>query len=166
MTKIIPASKAYARHIRISPRKTREVIDLIRGEKVGRALAILQATNRRAVVYVRKLLNSAISNAKINPQIILDELFISKITADNGPMLKRYRAAAMGRASMIRRRTTHLAIELATPEIQPVKTKVKKKMPLRRSRERVQKHSQKSAKKQSLKPLKRKETLKPLKSKH
>lgn len=122
---------------------------------MGRALAILQATNRRAVVYVRKLLNSAISNAKINPQIIPDELFISKITADNGPMLKRYRAAAMGRASMIRHRTTHLAIELAAPEVEVVKTKVKKKMPLRRSRKEIQKHSQKAAKKQSARPLKK-----------
>lgn len=111
--KIELVAKARARYIRVSPRKTRTVIDLIRGEKVGSALTILAHLNKRAKIYVEKLLYSAISNAKRNPAINPMELVISKITADGGPQLKRYRAAAMGRATMIRHRSTHLTIELA-----------------------------------------------------
>lgn len=118
--KIELVSKAYVRYIRVSPRKARLVINLIRGERVNGALAILASINKGARVYVRKALMSAISNARQNPTVNTDELFISKITADNGPMLKRYRAAAMGRAVMIRHRTTHLSIELAQ------KTKIEK----------------------------------------
>lgn len=125
MKKAELVSKAYARYIRVSPRKTRLVIDLIRGEKVDRALAILANLNKKAKVYVEKALRSAVSNAKVNPTVKTNQLFVSKITADNGPVLKRYRAAAMGRATMIRHRTTHLAVELAQ---RPAKaTKVEKK---------------------------------------
>ena len=106
-------SKAYTKYIRVSPRKLRQVIDLIRGEKANRALLILVASNKRASVYAQKTLASAISNARGNPAVKEDELFISKITADKGPMLKRYRAAAMGRATMIRHRTSHLKVELS-----------------------------------------------------
>jgi large subunit ribosomal protein L22 len=114
MTNITVVSRAYARYIRVSPRKVRQVIDLVRGEKVGRALATLASINKGARVYVEKLVKSAVSNAKLDPQVLTDELFISKITADGGPMLKRFRAAAMGRATMIRRRSTHLRVELAS----------------------------------------------------
>lgn len=114
-------SKAYARYIRVSPRKARQVIDLIRGEKINRALAILANIKKRAKVYVEKALGSAIKNAQQNPQVLTEELFISKITADKGPMLKRFRAAAMGRATMIRRRTTHLTIELTESTVKQVK---------------------------------------------
>lgn len=106
-------SKAYAKYIRVSPRKMRLVIDLVRGEKVDRALVILVNLNKGAKVYVQKLITSAVSNAKSNPAVSVDQLFISKITADNGPVLKRFRAAAMGRATTIRHRTTHLTVELA-----------------------------------------------------
>jgi large subunit ribosomal protein L22 len=119
-------SKAYARHTRVSPRKAKLVIDLIRGEKIGTALAILANTNKRAVGSVEKLLKSAVSNAKQSPTVNADELFISRITADKGPMLKRYRAAAMGRATMIRHRSTHLTIELSQAEVKKVKKAVKK----------------------------------------
>ena len=119
-------SKAHARYIRGSPRKARLVIDLIRGEKVPQALVILANTNKKAKVAVEKALRSAISNAKQSPQVLTNELFISKITADNGPTLKRYRAAAMGRATMIRHRTTHLTIELAKRAVEKVKVERKK----------------------------------------
>ena len=118
-------SKAYTRYIRASARKTRGVIDLIRGQKVNRALAILANINKGPKVYVEKTLKSAISNAKTLPAVNVDELFISKITADNGPMLKRFRAAAMGRATMIRHRTTHLSVELSK-EVQRQKQKTKR----------------------------------------
>ncbi len=123
MKKIEVVSKARARFVRISPRKTRGVIDLIRGKKVDLALAILASINKKPKVAVDKLLRSAISNARQNPQILPEELFISKIVADKGPMLKRYRAAAMGRATMIRRRMTHLTVELARTTAEKVTTK-------------------------------------------
>ena len=119
-------SKAHGKYIRVSSRKVRLVVDLVRGEKVNRALTILANVNKMCKVYVEKVLNSAISNARINPAVQTDQLFISKIVADNGPMLKRYRAAAMGRAVMIRHRTTHLTIELSKHEVkQTRKTKQK-----------------------------------------
>jgi len=137
MTNITVVSRAYARYIRVSPRKVRLVIDLVRGERVGPALATLASINKGARVYVEKLIKSAVSNAKLNPQVLTDELFISKITADGGPMLKRYRAAAMGRATTIRRRSTHLSIELASVKKKALRPA--KKMVRRQSRKKVQK---------------------------
>lgn len=121
--------KARARYMRVSPRKIRQVIDLIRGEKLIRALAILANINKGVKVYVEKALKSARHNAEQNPTVRANELFISKITADNGPMLKRYRAAAMGRATMIRHRTTHLTVELTQETKAPSKIK-KRQVPL------------------------------------
>ena len=120
-------AKAYARYLRISPRKTREVIDLIRGEKVATALNILSATRKKAVLCVEKALRSAVSNARTNLQVSPDELRISKITADQGPTLKRYRAAAMGRATTIRHRTTHLGVELSRLKVKGIKAGAKTK---------------------------------------
>ena len=102
---------ARGRFLRISPTKTRQVIDLIRGQDVTRALSILANTNKRPRYHVEKILKSAISNAK-QKGLQEDQLFISKIVADEGPMWKRYRAAAFGRATMIRKRTSHINIEL------------------------------------------------------
>jgi len=118
-------SRAYTKYIRISPRKLRQAIDLIRGERATKALVVLANLNKKARICVEKTLKSAISNAKQNPSINTDELFISKITADKGPMLKRFRAAAMGRATMIRHRTAHLAVELS--ELAVKKPKIVKK---------------------------------------
>jgi len=116
-------SKAKAKFIRVSPRKAREVIDLIRGKKVGEALGILENINKRARKPIIKVLKSAISNSK---QSTTDEsrLYISKIVADKGPILKRHRAAAFGRAVSIRHRLCHLTVELdeVKKEIKP-KTK-------------------------------------------
>lgn len=102
---------ANGKHIRISSRKVRLVIDLIRGKDVATAAAILVQAEKRAAEPIGKLLNSAVSNAK---QKGLDEsqLFISKITADSGPSWKRFRPAPFGRATRILKRTTHLNIEL------------------------------------------------------
>ena len=86
--------------IRISPRKTRLVADYIRGKNVDEALAILSNVNKKACVYIEELLRSALSNAKRNPEIKDDDLYISKLVVDEGPMLKRYRAGSMGRAMM------------------------------------------------------------------
>ncbi len=105
-------SKAIARYIRISPRKTRLVADVLRKKSVGEALAILANTNKRACEYLEELLRSAIANAKRIPEIKEEDLFISKLLVDGGPTLKRFRAASMGRATMIRHRTSHITIEL------------------------------------------------------
>lgn len=105
-------AKAIARYIRISPRKTRLVANFIKGKSVGEALAILSNLNKRACGYIEELLRSAISNAKRKPEIKEEELFISKLVVDGGPTLKRFRAGSMGRAMMIRHRTSHITIEL------------------------------------------------------
>ncbi len=104
-------AQAKGRFLRLSPRKTRQVIDLLRGQSVNHALAILANINKRSKPYVEKILKSAISNAK-QKGLQVDQLFISKITADEGPMWKRFRAAAFGRATKILRRTSHIKIEL------------------------------------------------------
>jgi large subunit ribosomal protein L22 len=106
-------ARAVVRHIRISSRKVREVIDLIRGKQVAKAHAILSSTNKGAVVAVRRVLNSAVANARVkDPRLNEEELYISRITADDGPILYRYRAAPMGRGLRIRRRTSHIVVEL------------------------------------------------------
>ena len=125
-------ARAQARYIRVSPRKMRLVIDLIRGENVSRAMSILASINKRPKKYVQKALKSAMSNARQNPDIKVNELFISRITADGGPTLKRFRAAAMGRATMIRHRMAHLTVELARAK--QLRPQVKKKKLSKRSK--------------------------------
>ena len=104
-------SNAKGRFIRIAPMKVRQVIDLIRGKDVPTSVAILTHTNKGASRFVDRVLRSAVSNAK-QKGLTEEQLFISRIVADQGPSWKRYRAAAFGRASNILRRTTHLVIEL------------------------------------------------------
>jgi len=105
-------SKAAAKFVRISPRKVRYVIDLIRSKQVPQAQAILNGSPRRAGDIIRKLLNQAIDAAEKNSQVQAKDLIVSKITADGGPSMKRFRAASMGRASTIVKRTSHILLEL------------------------------------------------------
>jgi len=105
-------SRAVLRYIRLSPRKVRQVIDLIRGKDISSAEAILANLNKRPAYYVLKLLRSAVANAEYGKGSKGVPLYISKITADGGPVWKRYRAAPFGRAVMIRRRTCHISLEL------------------------------------------------------
>ncbi|MFC1624552.1 50S ribosomal protein L22 [Candidatus Omnitrophota bacterium] len=105
-------SRAVARYIRVSPRKTRKVIGLIRGLPVVRAEAILNTINKRPTIYIKRLLHSALDSADKRLSIPSADLYISSITADQGPTLKRYRAATMGRATMIKHRTSHITLEL------------------------------------------------------
>lgn len=105
-------SRAMARFVRISPRKVRYVIDLIRKKPVPQAQAILNAAPRRGAEIVRKLLNQAVDAAEKNSKADPRNLFISKVTADGGPSMKRFRAASMGRASSILKRTSHIYLEL------------------------------------------------------
>ena len=103
--------KAKGQFIRVSPMKLRQVIDLIRGKDVTTSLAVLMNVNKGTTDVVRRTLNSAISSAK-QKGLSEDQLYISKIVADQGPSWKRFRAAAFGRASSILKRTSHLTIEL------------------------------------------------------
>ena len=104
-------AKAELRFVRGSARKIRQVIDLIRGHDVVQALSVLTMVRQRPKVIVEKLLKSAISNAK-NKGLKEDDLYISKIVADEAARWKRYRAAAFGRATEILKRTSHVKIEL------------------------------------------------------
>jgi large subunit ribosomal protein L22 len=107
-------SKAIARFIRISPRKTRLVANAVKGKDISEALAILSNTNKRASGVIEDVLRSAINNAKRHQDIDQNSLFISKLLVDGGPALKRFRAASMGRAAMIKHRTSHITVELDT----------------------------------------------------
>jgi ribosomal protein L22 len=107
--------RAHARYIRSSARKARLVCDLLRGKTVEDARAILSVTNRAVARDWSKLLESAVANAENNHELDPDELRIHSIQADEGPTLKRFRPRAMGRATSIRKRTSHLTIKL-TPK--------------------------------------------------
>jgi ribosomal protein L22 len=107
--------RAQAKYVRTSARKARLVCDHIRGKSVLEARAILAHTPRAVARDWSKLLESAVANAENNHELIGDELRIESVTADEGPTLKRYRPRAMGRATRIRKRTSHLTI-LLTPK--------------------------------------------------
>jgi ribosomal protein L22 len=107
--------RAQAKYVRTSARKARLVCDHIRGKSVIEARAILALTPRHVARDWSKLLESAVANAENNHELIGDELRIASVTADEGPTLKRYRPRAMGRATRIRKRTSHLTI-LLTPK--------------------------------------------------
>ncbi len=103
--------KAENKHVRLSPPKVRKVMDLIRGKGVSEARAILLNLNKRPKDNIVKILNSAIANAKVKG-FTEDQLYISKIVCNVGPVWKRFKAAAFGRAASIKRRTSHIKIEL------------------------------------------------------
>ena len=105
--------KASATHIRISPRKVRMVVDTVRGKSVSQALSILGFTRKKAALPVQKLLKSAVANAVENGGINdVETLVIDRIVVDEGPTLNRYMPRARGRATPIRKRTSHIRIML------------------------------------------------------
>jgi large subunit ribosomal protein L22 len=103
-------AKAHAKSIRIAPRKAQLVVDLIRGKQVGEAIAILRHTPKAASPVVEKLLNSAIANAEHNYSMDINNLVISQAYVNQGPTMKRFRPRAMGRASRINKRTSHITL--------------------------------------------------------
>jgi ribosomal protein L22 len=107
--------RAQAKYVRTSARKARLVCDHIRGKSVQEARAILAHTPRAVARDWSKLLESAVANAEHNHELLGDDLRIASVTADEGPTLKRFRPRAMGRATRIRKRTSHLTI-LLTPK--------------------------------------------------
>jgi len=111
-----PVVRAQARYVRSSARKARLVCDHLRGKSVEEARAILSQADRAVARDWSKLLESAVANAEHNHDLDGDELRVLRVHADEGPTLKRFRPRAMGRATRIRKRTTHLAIELTPKE--------------------------------------------------
>jgi large subunit ribosomal protein L22 len=104
--------RAKLRFARLAPRKARLVADLIRGKGSEEALNILSFTKKAAAKIVTKLLKSAIANATQKKTIDIDRLYVKKITVDQGPTLKRFQPRALGRASSIHKRTSHITIVL------------------------------------------------------
>jgi large subunit ribosomal protein L22 len=109
-------ARAIARYVRISPRKARLVLNLIRGKHVDEALAILKFTPKKASKIVEKVLKSAIANAENNHNMNRDSLYVAKAVADEGPVMKRVLPRAMGRADIMRRRTSHITIVVKEKE--------------------------------------------------
>lgn len=109
--------KSQLKHLRISPRKVRLVIGLIKGLSVEIAENQLKFCSKRAAKPILKLLQSAIANAKHNFNLTKEVLYVSKIIVDQGPSLKRWRARAMGRAALILKRTSHVVLLLGTKEL-------------------------------------------------
>lgn len=105
-------AKAVLRYTRISPRKARYVADLVRGKPAEEAINTLAFTTRKAAAIISKLLKSAIANAGQDESIDVDTLYVKKIVVDGGPMMKRFRPRAMGRANRIRKMTSHITIVL------------------------------------------------------
>ena len=114
-------ARAIAKEIRMSPRKVRLVADQIRGRSVNEAISLLQFSKKAAAVPVGKTLRSAVANVRDKADrdgdsVDIDELVVSRVLVDPGPSLKRWRAAAMGRAAPRRRRTSHITVVVTAKE--------------------------------------------------
>ena len=105
-------AKAIARYIRISPQKARLVADVIRGRNVEDAINVLRFMPKKGARILRRVVESAVANAGQNEAIDVDTLYVKRVSIDGGPMLKRMRPRAMGRANRILKRTSHITIVL------------------------------------------------------
>ena len=142
---------AKLNYLRIAPRKMRLLVDLIRGEKIEKAITLLDFSIKKGSKPLKKVLEQAVANAENNFQLEKPSLYISKITIDEGPKLKRWRARARGRAARIEKKTSHISLTLSE-----VKEKKKKK---------VKKVSVAKVKKVEEKKTKKVKTFKPQKEK-
>lgn len=104
--------KSVGKYIPVSPRKCRRLLDMIRGRDTGEALLQLQFSPTRSAKVIYKVLKSAVANAENNHDMSVDELFVNHAFVDEGPVLKRFRAGARGRAMRIKKRTSHVTIEV------------------------------------------------------
>jgi ribosomal protein L22 len=111
-----PVVRASAKYVRIAPRKARLIADQVRGLPIDEARALLRFSTRSAAQDVGKLLDSAAANAENNHDLVADDLKVSEITVNEGPTLKRYRPRALGRATPIHKRTSHIAVALVPEE--------------------------------------------------
>lgn len=109
-------ARATARYVRISPRKARQVVNLIRGKKAQEALVLLRFIPKKAARLVYKVLKSAIANAENNWNMDVENLVVSKAYVDQGPIWKRVHPRAFGRAYLIRKRTSHITIVVSEAE--------------------------------------------------
>jgi ribosomal protein L22 len=110
-----PVVNARARYVRVAPRKARLIADQVRGMHVDDAKTLLRFSTRGAARDIAKLIDSATANAEANHDLVADELRVTDITVDEGPTLRRYRPRALGRATRINKRTSHIHVAL-TPE--------------------------------------------------
>jgi ribosomal protein L22 len=111
-----PVVRARARYVRVAPRKARLVADQVRGLHIEKALALLQFSPRGAAQDIQKLIESAAANAENNHDLVGDEMRVASITVDEGPTLRRFRPRALGRATPINKRTSHIAVALTPVE--------------------------------------------------
>jgi len=109
-------AKAVAKYIRVAPNKARQVVNMIRGKQVDEARAILKYTPKRVASVVAKVLDSAIANAEHNFDMDRENLFVSKVYVDGGPTMKRFKPRALGRADLIRKRTSHITVVVGEKE--------------------------------------------------
>ena len=124
-------SIARVRHIRVTPQKARRVVALIKGKQAQEALAILKFAPQSASEPIYKLVESAVANARVKADAageFFDEqdLFVKNAFVDEGTTLKRFQPRAQGRAFQIKKRTSHITVELATPEVAAAGTETKK----------------------------------------
>jgi large subunit ribosomal protein L22 len=103
-------AKASMKYVRTSPRKMRRVVDMVRGQHVEEARRILRFSPLGASKDVGKLLDSAVANAERNPGIVAQNLVVERIFVDDGPTLRRFRPRAYGRATRVRKRTSHVTV--------------------------------------------------------
>jgi len=108
--------RASSRYVRVAPRKARLIADQVRGMHIEQARALLEFSPRGAAKDIQKLIDSAAANAENNHDLVADEMKITEITVDEGPTLKRYQPRALGRASRINKRTSHIAVALSPDE--------------------------------------------------
>jgi ribosomal protein L22 len=108
--------RASSRYVRIAPRKARLIANQVRGLQIDRARALLQFSPRGAAGDIAKLIDSAAANAENNFDLVADEMRVAEITVDEGPVLRRYRPRALGRATPINKRTSHIAVALSPEE--------------------------------------------------
>jgi large subunit ribosomal protein L22 len=108
--------RASSRYVRVAPRKARLVADQVRGLHIDKARALLQFSPRGAAHDIGKLIESAASNAENNHDLVADEMRVAEITVDEGPTLRRFRPRALGRATRINKRTSHIAVALSPEE--------------------------------------------------
>jgi ribosomal protein L22 len=108
--------RASSRYVRVAPRKARLIADQVRGLHIEQARALLEFSPRSAAQDIRKLIESAAANAENNHDLIGDEMKITEITVDEGPTLRRYQPRALGRATRINKRTSHIAVALSPDE--------------------------------------------------
>jgi ribosomal protein L22 len=112
----LPVVRASAKYVRVAPRKARLIADQVRGMHIEQARALLQFSPRGAAEDIHKLINSAAANAENNHDLVGDEMRITKITVDEGPTLRRFRPRALGRATPINKRTSHITVALTPVE--------------------------------------------------